>query len=65
VDEPRISGDVGVMPALVVLLPCVTFLVAFRWWLDARPRPGAPSDLLERVQQLEAWRTRNEMGKLR
>lgn len=52
--------------ALVVLLPCVTFLVAFRWWLDARPKPGAvPTDLMERLQQLEAWRTRNEMGKLR
>lgn len=51
--------------AVVVALPCVTFLVAFRWWLEAKPKPGPAGDLLERVQQLEAWRTRQELGKLR
>lgn len=50
--------------ALVVLLPCVTFLVSFRWWLDARPKPGEPSDLLARLQKLEAWRQAAELGKL-
>ena len=55
----------GVTAALVVLLPCATFLVAFRWWLDARPKPGEPSDIAARLQKLEAWRQANEFGKLR
>lgn len=64
-DVPRGPGDVGVTAALVVLLPCATFLVAFRWWLDARPKPGEPSDVAARLQKLEAWRQANEFGKLR
>lgn len=51
--------------AIVTLLPCATFLVAFRWWLDARPKESATGDVTERLAQLEAWRTRQELGKLR
>lgn len=62
-------GVTAVAVAMVLaVVPCATLLVAFRWWLDARPKPqpqSPASDVLERVVQLEAWRTRQEMGKLR
>jgi len=65
VDEPRSPGDMEVT-ALVVAMPCVTFLVAFRWWLDSRPKASAhDAALVERLERLETWRTHTEMGKLR
>ena len=49
---------------LAVAVPCATALVAFRWWLDARPKTQA-TDVTERLAALESWRVRSEMGKLR
>lgn len=53
---------VALAAGLVVGLPCATFLVAFRWWLEAR-KPAA--ELLARIESLEASRARLEMGRLR
>lgn len=50
----------------IAAMVCGSSLLGFRWWLDSRKTPsGIPSELLERIQQLEAWRTRSELGKMR
>lgn len=51
---------------IAVSIPCATFLIAFRWWLDSRQRQE-PVDaaVLERLARLESWRTHSELGKLR
>ena len=50
---------------LAVAIPCAAALVAFRWWLDSRPKGEAASDVTARLAALESWRVRSEMGKLR
>lgn len=50
----------------IAAMVCGSSLLGFRWWLDSRKAPsGVPPELLERIQQLEAWRTRSELGKMR
>jgi hypothetical protein len=46
-----------------VAVPCGCGLVAFRWWLDAKPKTET-GGLGDRVRQLEEWRQRAELGKL-
>lgn len=39
-------------------------LLAFRWWLERRPSSPAVG-LAERIEQLEAWRMKSELQRLR
>lgn len=48
-----------------VVTVCVTALVALRWVLDARRAPQPDVELRQRLDALEAWKSRVEMGKLR
>jgi hypothetical protein len=51
--------------ALGVGMPCAAGLVAFRWWLESRRAPTPDAELRARVESLEGWRSRAEMGRLR
>lgn len=46
-------------------IPSIAGLVAFRWWLNAKPKPATTPELEVRVTKLEDWRARSELGKLR
>jgi len=37
-------------------IPSACALVAFRWWLDAQPKPAPRDELEARIAQLEAWK---------
>ena len=51
--------------AVAVGLPCASALVALRWWLEARRAPAPDADVRARLESLEGWRSRAEMGRLR
>ena len=55
--------------ALVALvgfgIPCGCGLVAFRWWLDARPKPTPTGELDVRLRTLEDWKQRQEFAQVR
>ena len=48
-----------------VAVVCASALLGLRWVLDARKAPAPDAELRARVESLEAWRSRNEAGKLR
>ena len=51
--------------ALVVAIPCAAGLLAFRWWLDSRPKPTPHGELEQRLRALEDWRTTQELQRVR
>lgn len=44
---------------------CTSGLVALRWVLESRRVPPPDVELRQRLEALEAWKSRAEMGKLR
>lgn len=51
--------------ALVVAIPCAAGLLAFRWWLDSRPKPTPQGELEQRLRALEDWKMASEFQKVR
>jgi len=48
-----------------VTVVCASALFALRMILEARRPPPASEDVRARLEALEQWRSRQEMGKLR